>query len=217
MLHENTETPLIKSDRIFVEEFREVMIDGIQNADVVENKVDHNPSSGAVIQGSYYAAGAVNYAHEWAYSRNPEFYDFGTVDCTNFVSQAMNRGGHIPMTAEQGGIGTSGWYYVNVNNRAVAWTWAPSLYNFIVNQENPTYFPGKGPKGYSAGGFSNLSPGDLIFYNIVNQPQIQDHVVMVVQWSAYQPLVAGHSPNVDYYPYDVFNYSQAFLIHITGF
>jgi hypothetical protein len=208
---------VLVQSKLSVEEFREMMVNGFQIMDEVENQRSYNPPSDEVILGSYYAAGAVNYAHKWANSRNPDFDDFGDVDCTNFVSQAMNRGGYIPMTAAQGGIGTSGWYYVNVNNKAAAWTWAPSLYNFVINQENPTYFPGKGPKGYRVYGLSNVLPGDLIFYNIVDLPQVQDHVVMVVEWSASQPLVAGHSDNVDYYPYNAFNYSQTFLVHITGY
>ena len=32
---------------------------------------------------------AVAYAHQWAYSRNPAYYDFSVLggDCTNFISQ----------------------------------------------------------------------------------------------------------------------------------
>jgi AraC family cel operon transcriptional repressor len=37
---------------------------------------------------------AVMYAHEWAYRRNPRFYDFEKIggDCTNFISQCIYAG-----------------------------------------------------------------------------------------------------------------------------
>lgn len=185
--------------------------------DLIESDIPYGLQDSQTM-GSYYSNGAVSYAHQWAYSRNPAYYNFGDYDCTNFVSQAMKVGGYIPMTTPLGGIGTAGWYYISATNRAAAWTWAPSLYSFIVNQENPVYFPGAGPKGYRVYGLSNVGVGDLIFYDFSDQPELQDHLVMVVSWSVSQPLVAGHSDNVDYYPYNAFNYiQQIFLIHITGF
>ena len=37
---------------------------------------------------------AVEYAHKWAFGRNPEFYDFSEIggDCTNFASQCLYAG-----------------------------------------------------------------------------------------------------------------------------
>ena len=34
---------------------------------------------------------AVDYAHRWAYHRNPDFYNFDELggDCTNFASQCL--------------------------------------------------------------------------------------------------------------------------------
>ena len=41
----------------------------------------------------YNRRAAVAYAHKWAYSRNPAFYDFSEIggDCTNFASQCRYR------------------------------------------------------------------------------------------------------------------------------
>ncbi len=74
--------------------------------------------------GTYDRSGAVDYAHDWAYDRNPSYYDFENDrgDYTNFVSQAMHEGGGISETASGGGIGEPGWYYVDVYDRAAAWT-----------------------------------------------------------------------------------------------
>ena len=40
---------------------------------------------------------AVNYAREWAFSRNPAFYTFDDIggDCTNFVSQCIYAGSEV--------------------------------------------------------------------------------------------------------------------------
>lgn len=37
---------------------------------------------------------AINYAKEWAYKRNPNYYNFDAVsgDCTSFVSQCLYAG-----------------------------------------------------------------------------------------------------------------------------
>lgn len=42
----------------------------------------------------YNRRAAVAYAHKWAYSRNPAFYDFSEIggDCTNFASQCLYAG-----------------------------------------------------------------------------------------------------------------------------
>ena len=39
----------------------------------------------------YDRAAAVLYAHQWAYGRNPAFYDYENLggDCTNFASQYL--------------------------------------------------------------------------------------------------------------------------------
>ena len=200
------------------EEFERLMIETYQeNLEI--NKVPVNTENAPSVKGDgpYYHAGAVNYAHTWAFDHNPAYPNFGGSDCTNFVSQAIYEGGHIPMTYAKSGIGTSGWFYTDINNRAAAWVWAPSLYSFIVNNENPNFFD-NGPKGYEVYGLSNVSQGDIILYDFSNQPYQQDHAVMLVTWSATQPLVAGHSPNVDYFPYNSFNYiSRTYLLHITGY
>ena len=52
---------------------------------------------------------AVEYAHRWAYGRNPEFYDYEEIggDCTNFASQCLYAGSRIMNFTP-----TYGWYYI---------------------------------------------------------------------------------------------------------
>ena len=60
---------------------------------------------------------AVAYAHKWAYTRNPAFYDFSDIggDCTNFASQCLYAGtGIMNFTPE------FGWYYIDATDPAPA-------------------------------------------------------------------------------------------------
>lgn len=54
---------------------------------------------------------AVEYAHQWAYFRNPQFYDFNSIggDCTNFVSQCVFAG-----TGVMNYTPNIGWFYINI-------------------------------------------------------------------------------------------------------
>ena len=69
---------------------------------------------------------AVRYAHRWAYRRNPAYFDFSELggDCTNFVSQCIYAGSGVMNFTP-----TYGWYYINAQNRAPAWTGVQYLYH----------------------------------------------------------------------------------------
>ena len=62
---------------------------------------------------------AVEYAHKWAFERNPAYYNFEGIggDCTNFISQCIHAGG-APMNYTK----DVGWYYSSPNNRSAAWS-----------------------------------------------------------------------------------------------
>ena len=51
----------------------------------------------------------VLYAHQWAYGRNPAFYDYEHLggDCTNFASQCVFAGSGVMNFTP-----TFGWYYI---------------------------------------------------------------------------------------------------------
>lgn len=71
---------------------------------------------------------AVEYAQKWAYSYNPEFYNFTNLggDCTNFVSQCLYYGGY------KMNFSTYGWFYISLNNRAPAFTGVNEFWNFAT-------------------------------------------------------------------------------------
>ena len=52
-----------------------------------------NLSTTGTIKASYNRQNAINYAYTWYNGQNPIYPDFGSADCTNFISQAMRAGG----------------------------------------------------------------------------------------------------------------------------
>ncbi len=72
---------------------------------------------------------AVEYAKKWAFSYNPNYYNFSSIggDCTNFVSQCLHAGG-INMN-----FYPLGWYYNSLNDRAPAWTGVNEFWNFGIS------------------------------------------------------------------------------------
>lgn len=79
---------------------------------------------------------AFEYARMWAFRRNPRYYNFDGIggDCTNFASQCIYAGAAVMNFTP-----TFGWYYIDINNRAPAWTGVEYLYNFLTDNE------GEGP------------------------------------------------------------------------
>ncbi|MDE6790670.1 MAG: amidase domain-containing protein, partial [Clostridia bacterium] len=62
---------------------------------------------------------AVAYARRWAFSRNPNYFDFSNLggDCTNFASQCVYAGSGIMNYTP-----VFGWYYISADNRTASWT-----------------------------------------------------------------------------------------------
>lgn len=193
-------------------EFIEMQINTIQLIPYAfEPVVQQNEVDG----GGYYRSGAVQFARNWYNSTYPGFYRF-SADCTNFVSQAINVGGLIPQTATAPGVNV-GWYYVNSSQYANAWTFTPAFYDFVVNGH---WWAG-GPEGVVTV-VNQLQPGDVILYDIKSGSYTFDHAVIVVEMTDLGnqelfPLVAGHSPDVNDYPFTAFNYYKTYPIHINGY
>ena len=100
----------------------------------------------------YNREAAVQYAREWAYRRNPQFFDFSEIggDCTNFASQCIYAGAGIMNYTP-----VFGWFYINANNRTPSWTGVNELYRFLVNNT------GAGPQG-SVVPLSQIQDGDVV-------------------------------------------------------
>ena len=141
----------------------------------------------------YDREGAVQYAHDYAYSRNPNYYDF-TKDCANFVSQAIFEGGGASMAycepnvdpfCPTDGSSTSGWYYQDINHRATSWADVSALFGFILDPGNEW---DEGPEGCQVEK-NQAEPGDIIKYDWENDGYRRD------LWRSSQTAIGRHGPH----------------------
>lgn len=152
---------------------------------------------------------AVLYAHRWAFGRNPMFYDYEHIggDCTNFTSQCIFAGcGIMNFTP------TFGWYYIDANQKAPAWTGVEYLWNFLTR------------KGFSVGPvgqeceIGDLRPGDVVQLSFTGQGFQHSPIVVSVGQPATPEnvLIAAHSYDADNRPISTYSYQNIRFLHITG-
>lgn len=150
---------------------------------------------------------AVEYAHRWAFSRNPLYYDFENIggDCTNFASQVIYAGCNIMNYTK-----TFGWYYININERAPAWTGVNQLYDFLINNKQ------EGPKAILST-LEDVEPGDIIQLDFnISTPEF-DHSPVVVDAGNNTPdtiLVAAHTNDSDYRPLSTYAFENYRVLKI---
>lgn len=149
------------------------------------------------------------YANQWAYRRNPKFYDFEEIggDCTNFASQCLLAGTGVMNFTE-----TYGWYYLDLNHRAPAWTGVEYLYDFLTTNK------GVGPYGRVVG-IEEVEPGDICQL-WMDQSRFQ-HTPVITKVGSPPTLsniqVAAHSYDVNCRPLDSYNFRELRFIHIEGY
>lgn len=152
---------------------------------------------------------AVRYAHQWAYGRNPRFYDYEEVggDCTNFASQCLYAGtGVMNFTPDLG------WYYIDANRKAPAWTGVPYFYNFLTRKDLSP-----GPVGVETT-LDNLEPGDFIQLRF--HSEVFSHTPIIVAMGSsltlQNTLIAAHSYDADWRQMSSYDYKEIRFIHILG-
>ncbi len=145
----------------------------------------------------------MEYARRWAYSRNPEFYDFNNLggDCTNFASQCILAGAG---TMNYSPI--DGWYYITANDRSASWTGVEFLYNFLVNNK------GSGPRAAEME-LAAAEPGDII--QLADGKGDYYHTLVVLTGQP-EILVAAHTQDALYRPLDTYSFSFARMVHIIN-
>ncbi len=152
---------------------------------------------------------AVLYAHQWAYGRNPLFYDYEYLggDCTNFASQCIYAGSGVMNFTP-----TYGWYYIDANRKAPAWTGVPYLYNFLTREQHSI-----GPLARPCQ-LEELLPGDLIQLSFKGEDFQHSPIVVSVGYPATPEniLIAAHSYDADNRPLSTYEYRAIRLLHITG-
>lgn len=148
---------------------------------------------------------AVAYARRWAFSRNPNYFDFSNLggDCTNFASQCVYAGSGIMNYTP-----VFGWYYISADNRTASWTGVEYFYNFLTGNTN-----GAGPFAEEVGE-RDIEIGDIIQLGRANGDFY--HSPVVVGFSNGQPLIAAHSYDAYNRPLSSYRYEQVRYLHILG-
>lgn len=154
---------------------------------------------------------AVIYAHRWAYSCNPAFYDFEEIggDCTNYASQCIYAG-----TGVMNFTPTFGWYYIDTNDRSPSWTGVEYLRNFLVRGEKSL-----GPVAQETQELSRARLGDVIQLTFDGGDTFQHSPVVVQPSSDGDPakiLLAAHSADVDWRPLNTYDFTACRVLHILG-
>ena len=147
---------------------------------------------------------ALSYAKEWAFSRNPLFYDYTGIggNCTNFVSQCLYAG-----SCEMNFTPVYGWYYLSEQERTAAWTGVEYLFNFLIGNR------GVGPFGREVAE-SELVVGDVI--QLAREDGVFYHTLLVCGFADDTYLVAAQSDDAFDRPLNTYNYASARYIHIEG-
>lgn len=159
----------------------------------------------------YNRARAVEYARRWALSRNPLFPNFAGRggDCTNFVSQCIYAG-----SCQMNFTPDFGWYYVNENMRAPAWSSVEFFYDFIIG--NPSFAEnngGVGPYGLVVDA-SGVFEGDVV--QLADETGDFYHTLLITGFSEGQTLVSAHTNDALDKPLSTYNFTSLRYIHIEG-
>ncbi len=157
----------------------------------------------------YNRSQAVQYAHRWAYKRNPIFFDFEKSggDCTNFASQVIYAGSGIMNYTP-----TYGWFYIDLNRRTPSWTGVNFLYDFLINNK------GIGPYAEETD-IKDILPGDIIQLCFDNGVMFHHSPVVIragTPATLDNILVAAHTDDQDYYPIKEYDWVKMRCIHILG-
>lgn len=134
-------------------------------------------------KGKYDRKKVYEYAKKWAYSRNPQYYDYELIggDCTNFASQCIFAGCN-----EMNYNKNNGWYYINANNKSPSWTGVEFLYKFLVSNRDV------GPIGKKSI-IEELEIGDIIQLSFDGNKFSHSLVVIQNSTSINNTLVATHT------------------------
>lgn len=165
----------------------------------------------ALLEKTYNRRAAVAYAHRWAYFRNPNFFDFSGEelggDCTNYASQCLLAGGAVMNYTPE-----VGWYYIDVNNRAPAWTGVGFFHDFLIKNE------GIGPYATQTD-ISAMRPGDFI--QMKTKQERFHHTPIVTEIRGFEPnintiYIAAHSQDCDCRPLSSYDIKDIRFLHIEG-
>ena len=109
---------------------------------------------------------------------------------------------------------TFGWYYIDADNKAPAWTGVEYLHNFLIRSEISP-----GPICTVTQDLTVAEPGDVI--QLIFEGDVFQHspVVIATDGSGLPSgiQVAAHSYDADCRPLDSYTYQQYRVLHILGY
>ena len=161
---------------------------------------------------SYNREAAVSYAHQWAFNRNPVYYNYEEIggDCTNFVSQCIFSGSGIMNYTP-----VFGWYYINANEKSPSWTGVPFLFDYLTRTFSGNLSPG--PLAVPCG-IGETQPGDVVQLS-ANGEQFY-HTAIIVSTGRLKTVltvkVAAHSYDADNKSLASYRNVAFRFLHITG-
>lgn len=152
---------------------------------------------------------AINYAHKWAFNRNPAYLDFSKLggDCTNFISQCLYAGCNT-MNPKP----VYGWYYYNSYNRTASWTGVQYLYEFLTKNDSA------GPFAEEVD-ISQIKLGDIIQLSF-DGATFRHSLFVVEKGKKSDPQhikIATHTFDRDYYPLANYIYRKYRCLDIKGY
>lgn len=157
----------------------------------------------------YDRAAAITYAHKWAYGRNPAYFNYAGIggDCTNFASQCLYEG-----TGVMNYTPTYGWYYIDANQKAPAWTGVPYFYNFLTRDEISP-----GPFAVETD-LRRVLPGDFIQLRYQGNEFQHTPIIVAMGFPATMEntLVAAHDNDADWRPISTYDFTEIRFLHILG-
>lgn len=166
------------------------------------------PTEYDLVEVPYYRDAAIAYADYWAYRRNPNYYSFDSIggDCTNFVSQALYAANGVMNFTP-----TYGWYYIDINDRAPAWTGVVYLYNFLTTNKGPGPFGREVP-------LTEAEPGDIVQMDLNDEEFGHSALITSIRGEPTPDnvRVSAHDMNANCRPLSTYNYYRLRVIHIDG-
>ena len=157
-----------------------------------------------LVNAEYNRTKALQYAREWALSRNPLFIDYEGIggDCTSFASQVLYAG-----SCRMNFTPVTGWYYITDAQRSAAWTGVDFFFNFLTSNESI------GPYGKEV--FADEAvEGDVI--QLSNEEGEFYHTLIITGVENNEFIVAAHSVDSLDRPLSSYEYSGLRYIHIDG-
>ena len=158
---------------------------------------------------AYNRNAAVEYAKQWAYSRNPAYYNFNLIggDCTNFASQCLYAGtGVMNFTPD------IGWYYRSIADRSAAWTGVEYFWRFL-NRNEQGVGDGAGPFAKQVE-LSDIQIGDFVQFG--RDTGDFYHTPIVIGFRNGEPLLSAHSYDTFGRLLSTYEYEKLRCIHIIA-